>query len=151
MFDIVDWIENYIPTGMVLKNKEYPTIDDIMSEIGENELNQYLYTKVTANSLEANDTISLSRKRSQFDSIVKIPHLQGQIAQMYRQTKAFLENPQSVSDNLLYGKYNESSNTLTPMSYMESIYKILEENRGKVIYLDFGLQLVRLAWQRWNP
>lgn len=89
MFDIVDWIENYIPTGMVLKNKEYPTIDDIMSEIGENELNQYLYTKVTANSLEANDTISLSRKRSQFDSIVKIPHLQGQIAQMYRQTKAF--------------------------------------------------------------
>ncbi len=137
LFDIVDWIENYIPTGMVLKNKEYPTIDDIMSEIGENELNQYLYTKVTANSLEANDTISLSRKRSQFDSIVKIPHLQGQIAQVYRQTKAFLENPQSVSDNLLYGKYNESSNTLTPMSYMESIYKILEENRGKVIYLDF--------------
>ena len=137
LFDIVDWIENYIPTGMVLKNKEYPTIDDIMSEIGENELNQYLYTKVTANSLEANDTISLSRKRSQFDSIVKIPHLQGQIAQMYRQTKAFLENPQSVSDNLLYGKYNESSNTLTPMSYMESIYKILEENRGKVIYFDF--------------
>ena len=137
LFDIADWIENYIPTGMILKNKEHPTIDDIMSEIGENELNQYLYAKVTANSLEANDTISLSKKRSQFDSIVKMPHLQGQIAQMYRQTKAFLENPQSVSDNLLYGKYNENSNISNPISYMESIYKILEENQGKVIYLDF--------------
>lgn len=137
LFDVADWVEEYIPLGMILKNKAFPAIEDIMSEIGENELNQYLYAKVTANSLDANDTLAFSTKRPQFDSIVKMPHLRGRIAQMYRQTGAFLQNPQSVSDNLLYGKYNGDSGNPVPIPYMDSMYRILEENRGKVIYIDF--------------
>lgn len=143
LFDVADWTDQYMLYGLFLENKKRPTIKDIMAETGQKSLNQYLYTRVVANTLTANDIASLAEHRSTFDSIVKFPHLRAQIAQMYRQTKAFLDNPQSVSDNMLYGKYNESSGMKTPMPYMEKIYKILEENQGKVIYLDF--------WAVWCP
>lgn len=143
LFDVADWTEQYMLYEVFLGNKKRPTIEDVMTETGEKNLNQYLYTHAIANTLQANDIASLEKQRSRFDSIVKFPHLRAQITQMYRQTKAFLDNPQSVSDNMLYGKYNESSRMKTSMPYMEKIYKILEENLGKVIYLDF--------WAVWCP
>ena len=42
-----------------------------MSAVGENELNQYIYTKMAVGSLNANDTLALTTRHTQFDSIVK--------------------------------------------------------------------------------
>lgn len=114
-----------------------------MSLIGENTLNQYLYTKMMANCLTANDTLALAKRHAQFDSIVKMPHLRAQITQIYNRTKSYLENPQSVSDNLLYGVFHENASQKTSMSFMEPIYEMLEKDRGKVIYFDF--------WVKWCP
>lgn len=143
LFDVADEAESYVSYGIALKNKKVPTIEEIMSAIGENALNQYLYTKLVANSLSFNDTLSYSVKRTQFDSIVKMPHLRAQVAQMYVQTKSFLENPKPVSDHLLYGTFHEDSKLKTPLSHMEPIYTMLEKDQGKVIYIEF--------WARWCP
>lgn len=109
LFDIAESVENYVLFGMALKNRKYPKIEDMMSLIGENTLNQYLYTKMMANCLTANDTLALAKRHAQFDSIVKMPHLRAQITQIYNRTKSYLENPQSVSDNLLYGVFHENA------------------------------------------
>lgn len=102
-------------------------------------------------SLNANDTLALTTRHTQFDSIVKMPHLRAQVMQIYNQTKSYLENPQPVSNNLLYGEFHENSKLKTSMPYMEPIYNILEKNHGKVIYfLIFGLGGVHHAWQKWN-
>jgi len=143
LFDIAESVENYILFGMALKNRKYPKIEDMMSLIGENTLNQYLYTKMMANCLTANDTLALAKRHAQFDSIVKMPHLRAQITQIYNRTKSYLENPQSVSDNLLYGVFHENASQKTSMSFMEPIYEMLEKDRGKVIYFDF--------WVKWCP
>ena len=94
-------------------------------------------------SLNANDTLALTTRHTQFDSIVKMPHLRAQVMQIYNQTKSYLENPQPVSNNLLYGEFHENSKLKTSMPYMEPVYNILEKNHGKVIYFDF--------WARWCP
>lgn len=83
LFDIAESVENYVLFGMALKNRRYPKIEDMMSLIGENTLNQYLYTKMMANCLTANDTLALAKRHAQFDSIVKMPHLRAQITQIY--------------------------------------------------------------------
>lgn len=143
LFAIAEVVDDYISYGLVLKNRKFPSVDDIMSTIGENALNQYLYAQMTANSLKSNDTLALAERRSEFDSIVKMPHLRAQIAQIYNQTKSYLENPQPVSDNLLYGLFHEDANMKTSMPHMKPIYEMLEKDQGKVIYFDF--------WVKWCP
>lgn len=143
LFTIADEIGMYISYGIALKNMKYPPIEEVMNTIGENSLNQYLYTKMIVSSLKANDTVSIAEKWIQFDSIVTMTHLRAQTMQIFNQTKSYLENPRFVSDNLLYGKFSENSASGTSLSYMKRIYEIIEENEGKVIYLDF--------WARWCP
>ena len=143
LYDIADEVERYIAYGITYKDKKNPSVEEIMSAVGENELNQYIYTKITVGSLNANDTLALTTRHTQFDSIVKMPHLRAQVMQIYNQTKSYLENPQPVSNNLLYGEFHENSKLKTSMPYMEPIYNILEKNHGKVIYFDF--------WARWCP
>ena len=138
-----DEVERYIAYGITYKDKKNPSVEEIMSAVGENELNQYIYTKMAVGSLNANDTLALTTRHTQFDSIVKMPHLRAQVMQIYNQTKSYLENPQPVSNNLLYGEFHENSKLKTSMPYMEPIYNILEKNHGKVIYFDF--------WARWCP
>lgn len=143
LYDIADEVERYIAYGITYKDKKNPSVEEIMSAVGENELNQYIYTKMAVGSLNANDTLALTTRHTQFDSIVKMPHLRAQVMQIYNQTKSYLENPQPVSNNLLYGEFHENSKLKTSMPYMEPIYNILEKNHGKVIYFDF--------WARWCP
>lgn len=143
LFDVADAMEEYILYGVVLKDRKVPTIEEMMNITGGKALNQYLYVKVVTNILEANDTVTFSEMRPKFDSIVKMPHLRAQVMQIYKQTKSFLDNPQSVTDNLLYGKYNESSRFKAPMPYMQRIYDILDKEVDKVIYLEF--------WTTWCP
>ena len=143
LYDIADEVERYIAYGITYKDKKNPSVEEIMSAVGENELNQYIYTKMTVGSLNANDTLALTTRHTQFDSIVKMPHLRAQVMQIYNQTKSYLENPQPVSNNLLYGEFHENSKLKTSMPYMEPVYNILEKNHGKVIYFDF--------WARWCP
>lgn len=33
---------------------------------------------------------------------------------------------------------------------MKPVYDVLEKNRGKVIYFDFGLDGVLLVWLKWS-
>lgn len=143
LYDIADEVERYIAYGITYKDKKNPSVEEIMSAVGENELNQYIYTKMAVGSLNANDTLALTTRHTQFDSIVKMPHLRAQVMQIYNQTKSYLENPQPVSNNLLYGEFHENSKLKTSMPYMEPVYNILEKNHGKVIYFDF--------WARWCP
>ena len=143
LYDIADEVERYIAYGITYKDKKNPSVEEIMSAVGENELNQYIYTKMAVGSLNANDTLALTTRHTQFDSIVKMPHLRAQVMQIYNQTKSYLENPQPVSNNLLYGEFHENSKLKTSMPYMEPIYNILEKYHGKVIYFDF--------WARWCP
>ena len=93
---------------------------------------------------------ALTTRHTQFDSIVKMPHLRAQVMQIYNQTKSYLENPQPVSNNLLYGEFHENSKLKTSMPYMEPVYNILEKHHGKVIYFDFWAGGVHHAWQKWN-
>lgn len=143
LYDIADEVERYIAYGITYKDKKTPSVEEIMSAVGENELNQYIYTKMTVGSLGANDTLALTTRHTQFDSIVKMPHLRAQVMQIYNQTKSYLENPQPVSNNLLYGEFHENLKLKTSMPHMEPIYNILEKHHGKVIYFDF--------WARWCP
>lgn len=143
LYDIANEVERYIAYGITYKDKKNPSVEEIMSAVGENELNQYIYTKITVGSLNANDTLALTTRHTQFDSIVKMPHLRAQVMQIYNQTKSYLENPQPVSNNLLYGEFHENSKLKTSMPYMEPVYNILEKHHGKVIYFDF--------WARWCP
>jgi thiol-disulfide isomerase/thioredoxin len=143
LYDIAEEVIHYISYGAALKNGKYPSLEDVMSIVGENALNQYLCANAVANSMRANDTLALVERRAQYDSIVKMPHLRAQITQIYNQTKSYLENPQPVSDNLLYGQFHEDAKLKTPMPYMEPIYEMLEKDCGKVIYFDF--------WARWCP
>lgn len=48
-------------------------------------------------ALNANDTLALTTRHAQFDSIAKMPHLRAQVMRVYNQTKSYLENPQPVS------------------------------------------------------
>lgn len=143
LYDIADEVERYIAYGITYKDKKTPSVEEIMSAVGENELNQYIYTKMTVGSLGTNDTLALTTRHTQFDSIVKMPHLRAQVMQIYNQTKSYLENPQLVSNNLLYGEFHENLKLKTSMPHMEPIYNILEKHHGKVIYFDF--------WARWCP
>lgn len=143
LYDIAEAVETYISYGIGFETDKFPSTSDVMSSIGDCTLNQYIYTKMMVSSLGANDTLFFADKRVEFDSIVQMPHLHAQVMKIYHQTKSFLENPQSVTDHLLYGKVHEDSNFKTSMPYMESIYEILEKNKGKVIYFDF--------WARWCP
>lgn len=143
LFYIAEVVGTYISYGIAYKDRKHPSIEEVMAVVGENSLNQYLYAKGIATSLKSNDTLLLTERFAQFDSIVVMPHLRNQIMQIYSQTKTYLENPQFVSDNLLYGKLNESSGIKNPMKHMEAIYAILEKQKGKVVYFDF--------WARWCP
>lgn len=141
LFDIAEAVETYISYGIGFENDKLPSTDVVMSAIGENALNQYIYAKMIISSLRDNDTLVYSKEYARFDSIVTKPHLRTQVMQAYHYTKSYLENPQSVSDQLLYGMIRE--NLKSSMPYMESIYNIIEKNKGKVIYFDF--------WARWCP
>ena len=143
LFEIAQEAGSYVSLGMGVKKKKYPRIEEVMSVIGEDNLNQYIYANIIANGLTSNDTLNLAKSHGAFDSIVKIPHLRAQIIQIYRRTKSYMENPKPVSDNLLYGQMQEGSKFTNSLSYMEPIYKMLEKDKGKVIYFDF--------WTTWCP
>lgn len=141
LFDIAEAVETYISYGIGFKTDKLPSTDVVMSAIGEDALNQYIYAKMIISSLGDNDTLVYSKEYARFDSIVTMSHLRTQVIQAYHNTRSYLENPQSVSDHLLYGMSRE--NLKSSMPYMESIYDIIEKNKGKVIYFDF--------WARWCP
>lgn len=141
LFDIAEAVETYISYGIAFKSDKLPSTDVVMSAIGEDVLNQYIYAKMIISSLGDNDTLVYSKEYARFDSIVTMPHLRNQVMQAYHNTRSYLENPQSVSDHLLYGMFRE--NLKSSMPYMEAIYDIIEKNKGKVIYFDF--------WARWCP
>ena len=136
LYDIADEVERYIAYGITYKDKKNPSVEEIMSAVGENELNQYIYTKMAVGSLNANDTLALTTRHTQFDSIVKMPHLRAQVMQIYNQTKSYLENPQPVSNNLLYGEFHENSKLKTSMPYMEPLKQLRSKYSTKdlVIY-----------------
>ena len=79
LFDLAGEVSRYISYGIGVERRENPSIEKVMSIVGESSLNQYLYTQVMASSLKTNDTLFFAGKRTQFDSIVVIPHLRSQI------------------------------------------------------------------------
>ncbi len=64
----------------------------------------------------------LAKRHAQFDSIVKMPHLRAQITQIYNRTKSYLENPQSVSDNLLYGVFHENASQKKRLCHLWNLF-----------------------------
>ena len=161
LYDIADEVERYIAYGITYKDKKNPSVEEIMSAVGENELNQYIYTKMAVGSLNANDTLALTTRHTQFDSIVKMPHLRAQVMQIYNQTKSYLENPQPVSNNLLYGEFHENSKLIIysicvsepKEEWEECLNEYSLKNRGiECIYASdyFGkdnLQKIRKQWK----
>lgn len=137
LYELVNVVEGYVAYNIFLKEKQPPTINKIMAIAKGKGLNQYLYSHMIAKCFDTHDTTVFHNQYAEYDSIVKMPHLRAQLMQMYQQTKAYVDNPQAVTNYLLYGKYGENSQMKPVLPHMKPIYDILEKNEGKILYLDF--------------
>lgn len=111
-------------------------LDELLKPLEENAIKEYLYAYLIGSSLLINDTTCFTTHRQAFDSIVQNSYLKQNILCLYKKKVDYLNNPQSISDYMLYGYYPD--NTMTKnMSFMTSVHHLLEKHKGKVVYINF--------------
>lgn len=125
-------------------NDHNVTLEDVLSPLKDTPAMPYLYTLALSSSLyQQNDTTYFDSQRENFDRYIQSPYLRNSILQIHQSKKGFQENPKPVSDYILYGRYQDQVKALKIMPHMKPFYDLLEEHRGKMIYLDF--------WMPWCP
>ena len=125
-------------------NDRTTTLEDVLSPLKNTPAMPYLFARGLSSSLqEQNDTTYFGTQKEKFDAYIRSPYLRNSILQLQQSKKSFQENPKPVSDYILYGRYQDQVKDQPFLPHMKPIYQLLEQHRGKMIYLDF--------WAPWCP
>ena len=120
------------------------SVEEAVAPLHDTPLEPYLYTYWISQSLHTlNDPFGFESLKEKFERYITDPYLRGFILQLYQSKKNFKENPKPVSDHILYGLYQDDVKEKKGTQHMKPIYDLLEEHKGKMIYIDF--------WATWCP
>lgn len=100
-------------------------------------LAQFMIAGALDHDLSCNQVISFENSREYFDRKITFPFLREPLLQKYRNKKNYLVNPQPLSDALLYGENREGGMTSLAVEGMRKLQKVVEQNAGKVILINF--------------
>jgi thiol-disulfide isomerase/thioredoxin len=92
-------------------------------------LRQFLLSRLFNMKLESMSILFFEKYLNTVDTYIKEPFLKEPLQQKYLQTKQRIENPQSYTEAVL----KEADN----LSVNQVVAEILQQNKGKVIYVDF--------------
>lgn len=119
-------------------------MEDVLAPMKDTPAMPYLFAYGLASSLYyVNDTTYFDTQKENFDQYIESPYLRNSILQLQQSKKNYQENPNPVSDYILYGRYQDQVKAKGFMPHMKPFYDLLEKHRGKMIYLDF--------WAPWCP
>ena len=117
------------PTRMFSNNYDSLMIFNNIEFVTDPLLLQIRLTRIFDEAFEKRDITAYERFRDVVDTYIKEPYLKEPLYQKYLQVKSKIENPQIYKDAELKDVANLSINQV-----MNGIF---QENKGKIIYIDF--------------
>lgn len=145
-FQLAEELYSYLHTTnkRLQANDSTITLEDVLSPMKDTPAISYLFAKGLTSSLQyLNDTTYFDTQKEKFDEYIQSPYLRSSILRIQQQKKNFQENPQPLSDYILYGRYEDQVKAQKFMIYMNPFYQLLDKYHGKMIYIDF--------WTPWCP
>lgn len=135
-FRLAKELNLYIQKNILAETGQQKEVENRLQKLSATKVLPYALSEIMTSRLAVNDTTAFRPYHSLLDSIARVPYLHENVMNLYRSKVAYLKCPTTVSNNLLYGNSGNDKKT-EQMEFMKPLYQLMEQHKGKVIYIEF--------------